>query len=487
MSKRWFVHRHNQTMGPWTADTIRVALREGSVDPFDLVNAEGSPVMRELIEIDEIFSTQSVEYSEETRLRTNPQSADRGNTAHARGGMLALADPNIEKRMAANGSSSAEKKEDGSLFNKLRGRDKTQLRAPEALGEGNLRYNEAKQSLGLSANKFKDPKRYYLIDGRGRILGPKSAGEIQSLYYRGVFDNSVQIKKNQSSTAVPIARFVEAYAQAKGIGPRQPVLGAHPANEGSAFTGINKSLSQRGSQVPKKNSTRQAPLLTVVSIVCLVISAAIALHTHRSSTQRNLRSPNKTTIITKTAKDSRKSLLSVGSAQPGRATGANPLNSNAVRGPQQPVEKSPPAIDRVQPSNREVIAKAPAGTSLPIAQGQSRQTAPTPPALGRARTPKKQSLPAKAARAVQLSSPIAALTGKDGQVVTIGQLIYNPSEIARCTGKCEISMVDQTGRRITAKFFKDSYGQSLQALGDRATIVGRIMSQGTVVLITGVR
>jgi len=308
MAKKWLVHRNDQSFGPWSAAQIREELRKGTVDPFDLVNMEGSPVMRELVEIDEIFYSEDLEYSEVTSPSHGTQSVMLEETPPPTdtntGSFLALAVPNVENSVSRNKQKPRSKsppKKDESFISRITGKEKEQPRSLRPKSEGNISYEIAKKGMGTGqGSKSADAKKYFLIDGKGRIFGPKSAGEIQSMFYRGLLGSDVSVKKDQSEIAVPIGKFVEVYAHAKkGSKKAPPVIGNSPRHQGGNV-GRQGSLQFIGTQaVTSVRLLRSSRNLTIVSILILVISVGIGIYAYQTANMANQSNMSSRVVIEK--------------------------------------------------------------------------------------------------------------------------------------------------------------------------------------------
>jgi hypothetical protein len=502
MSKRWFVHRNNKAMGPWTADAIRTALREGAIDPFDLVNAEGSPVMRELVEVDEIFQSENVDYTQ--------TATDRYETAQEieakkkpRGGILTLAEPNIEKRIASGGTNPGAKAQDTNFLGKLRGREKTRLRAPQPPSEGSLVYDRAKSAISENVGTYVDPKRYFLIDSRGRILGPKSAGEIQSLYYRGVLDQNVQVRKNQSDVSVSIVKFVEVYAQAKGGGKRPPVIASHPVPAGGGLPKPGMLQEFRETAVVRAKVVQSSKYLVMFSIISLLVSAGFGLYAYQNSTAQESKAGKKGVIINRGSNRSAKLNERSGTEEKNlapraadnskeepkqnrdRPEGTVNENGTPIDGGGDNTNQRNDRVDDGRRQNREDLRSRPNQPATdrgnPVNIPRNRVAVVRRPVQALVRPP-----PVVPIRAPQ-ASPIAALAGKSGQVVTIGTLRFSQNDLTRCVDKCDLTMTDSGGRTIVAKFFMSAFGTKLLAKPNGAVITGRILNGGQSVLVTGVQ
>ncbi|MBQ48180.1 MAG: hypothetical protein CMP10_12160, partial [Zetaproteobacteria bacterium] len=58
MIHRWHVVRDGKKIGEGTGEYIRQGLRDGMFDPFDQICRDGSSVMVNILEVDEIFEIQ---------------------------------------------------------------------------------------------------------------------------------------------------------------------------------------------------------------------------------------------------------------------------------------------------------------------------------------------------------------------------------------------------------------------------------------------
>lgn len=169
MSHLWKVYRNNQIVGVMDAAEIRQSLRDGLIDPFDHVSRDGSSVRVQLIEVDEIFEP------------------DGGNGGASPTGEMLSPQRNAP---AKHGDFSR------------------QETFPPSHQPKPIRNN-----AGINPNETpKSAKKFYLIDRHHRVLGPLSAAEIQSLFFRGVLDKSVRVQKMGAQRMIPVRQFVQIYA-----------------------------------------------------------------------------------------------------------------------------------------------------------------------------------------------------------------------------------------------------------------------------------
>lgn len=216
--KQWLVYKDGENIGLMTAKEIRHALRMGSIDPFDLVSAEGSSIKSELVEVDEIFKEEEAQATEE----------DPGST---------------------------------------------QVREPEPAPPETktVAYNPHRQ-----VPDRKKIKQFYLIDGSRRTLGPVSAEEVLSLYQRGIVDDAVKIQKSENSKKIPVRQFVSSYSgkRVKALAEKANPAAANPSskvlNELHQAMRSRKLVNQKG--VILKVSKVVAVLLAVIVLVITVSS-----------------------------------------------------------------------------------------------------------------------------------------------------------------------------------------------------------------------
>ncbi len=183
MSDRWLIFKDGHALGPFTPEEIRQSLREGTFDPFDLVAREGSSLRRELVEVDELFFTSKVVYADEQASAGGRAAAGGGGAFAPSGQMPALRDMTQASQqgapdVAGNGHLALASSNKATLASQVPGRPVGQ--------QNSLR------------KRRRDPKHFHVMDPRGRVLGPISAGEIQALFYKGVLDTDVKVMRDGS-------------------------------------------------------------------------------------------------------------------------------------------------------------------------------------------------------------------------------------------------------------------------------------------------
>lgn len=211
MSERWYVYKENgQTLGPLEPEEIRSALRDGSVDPFDLVAREGSSVRRELVDVDEIFA-----------------SLDHGSPEVPPGEAFASLEPGelgSEPREVREPTRVGDSAAQGDAGGAASGAHEAP--APrKGRGEKDSKDKGRKKRRG---RRRRDPSRFYLMDKSGRVLGPVSASDINARFLKGALSRSVHVLKEGSEKKIPVQRFCEIYSKTPS-GKRQLRQAAHPA------------------------------------------------------------------------------------------------------------------------------------------------------------------------------------------------------------------------------------------------------------------
>ena len=270
MSERWYIFKDERKIGPLSPGDIRRGLREGEFDPFDLVSREGSNLRRELVEVDELFFTSQSVYGDEVV----PSEVFAANT-------VKLADiealgpgfhvPTTDELLAIDAQ---------------RTTHELQTRSP-LFGQGHLALaSDLSTPVPTLARhpytpqvvrRQRDPKHFLLMNGSGRILGPMSATEVQSLYFRGVVGAEVKVMRQGSEASVPLGRFISVMSGSRS--PKAQVQGAHPVS------GIAALRAPRGRPMIYSSSTFGLPPLAAMALVAaftLFLATGLLLIEHKT-------------------------------------------------------------------------------------------------------------------------------------------------------------------------------------------------------------
>jgi hypothetical protein len=272
---RWYIYKEGRSEGPMTAAEIRDGLRDGSFDPFDLVAREGSNVRVELVEVDEIFMNSKVVYGEgAAEARALPPGAAAALGEELEGGAI----PAQGEHTRPNNKSADVRMGNGHLaladdsVGKASGGQPRSFHPSYAPGGGSGYHVGGDSGLQQQRNR-REPKSYHVMDGRGRVLGPVSAREIQALFFKGVLDKSVVVMKNGSRSRVRVDKFVAVYSQQRGGRPSGPGGGevagaAHPAVQGPLQVGrLTTHQIMKAAYLEREKLTLLAYLLSALLIV----------------------------------------------------------------------------------------------------------------------------------------------------------------------------------------------------------------------------
>lgn len=245
-------------------------MREGEIDPFDLVEKEGSSLRRELIEVDEIFAQNSQQFSSSPRTRATDKSAPD-----------ALAKTQQPSGYVPDGAPPAETdRESGEAGGRpgpgiVVGNGQLFLAQPGMYqgegGDGAL--------LERARPRVRNPKIYHLVDDRGRAQGPLKATDILRLYYKGVLGQGVYVVRRDSKARIPVARFVAALARQQNGEQAlhaRPGRGHHPGMERSLKRDPVRGARALVSFRPRILGipTNAVALVVIVAAILLGVAAA---------------------------------------------------------------------------------------------------------------------------------------------------------------------------------------------------------------------
>ncbi len=469
MSDLWYIYKDGQALGPMTPAEIRTSLRDGSIDPFDLVSRDGSSVRRELVEVDEIFFNSKIVYAEApAQLPAAAGGGGGGKGAGARESTQVSQSPmSLSGELPLNAGQHLQLAE-------RRGA----LAATQVSGQEGQRPRRKQR---------RDPKRYYLMDGRGRVLGPVSAGDVQSMYYKGVLDRGVKVMKDGSAAQVPVAKFVSIYSeQAK---PRSmPAQAAHPAMP--VMAGPPRMAMGLGPGL------MSGPLARVIAIAGMVAALVIASLTvwmlyRGGSFDWLARKPytpvSERKVKQKPAKVKPKPSRGVLSRPDGKASiyeraapkrRGTPKAEPKLSARQRQFQEFRKARAQAERIRLEKKKKATLAKQEKVAlAAKPAPYVPKPPAVIKPAPPAAPPAPAGL-----LGTPV-------GQMVNgAGPLNFNKNAVQSCDGGCTVMFSGAPGS-IRVKFFKEVWGPALLSKGGGVKISGlmREDSGGKFILLSDVQ
>ena len=515
VNDRWHIYKDGRASGPFTSLEIREQLREGLIDPFDLVSRDGSTVRRELVEVDELFSSSKIVYEGAEQFgqnkgrnveKTVPGMRVSGDALTATGGGFI---PDLRSVPVAKSNARSDSGQDHAVD--------SGPRAPfMALADSGAVASAEERSLpGNSRKKSgkprsrKEPKLFNLIDAKGRVLGPLSASEIQTTFHKGVLASSVQVVKIGSTTQVPVGRFVAIYMQNGGA---VAARAARPVVPAAASRPVARAKKEAAPTV----------LIAIILFVAMGLFSAAGFifyrnsHANGGAARRSTvtQSPKPTPIPAKgpLPRPNQAASPAAKSAAPARAQNMQ-IRSPAEVAPVATVRTTPAIGDlRKQRAaalaQRRAAALAQKRTAILAARKQhaaqaalaaARKKPSAPPATiaklnAKTAPPKPAAKPVARAVLKPIAKPappagptVAGLT--DGQPVNgLGPMSFDRQAVEACDGPCSITFTG-AGGTVTGRFFKAAFGAGLLGKQGGVYVSGLVRKSGggVTILINGVR
>lgn len=500
--KRWHVYQGGKSIGLMTAHEIRHALRAGSVDPFDLVALEGSQIKTELVEVDEIFQEDTsaksvpapasdaaeIEGDQEAQgaVNASPPSPREVRPAPPKVAAAPPAEPapptpRPAPPPAVSSNRPAAPRTPAAKPSVKPSGEGTNPRAPkpapqqfefaqqEALQQKKRQQraaakNEvtamtsipkeesskpaersekksARSAAAAAAERKKKEKKFYLTDEKNRVLGPLSATEVQSLFYRGILGKTVKVQKSGTNRKIPIRQFISAYS-----GKRMKALAEDAGVKGGANSPLpsSKVLHELYHLMNSKKLAENRVMWPSIGLMLLGVALGLLLfYLTDNQNGKGLETGRRNAI--------RKNLIQSDlpeSKKPEAEKKAPPKESRPPKiKPRSSVKKN----DRPPPSSRR-----------PATTRRTRRVSPPPPAP---RTPEPTVAPSRPANtpapAPPPRGPIANARENAGAVLTVGPLSFSAADLSACQVKCEIDFRDSQGETLTGVFFKGAYAEQL--------------------------
>ena len=487
MTKRWFIYKDDKPTGPYSALEIRQLLREGVVDPFDFVSQEGSQLKIELVEVDEIFSNENISYDASQQAASGEE-----------GFIGQIADRSYSDKQKSPGYDPAGAPIGSTAPRSAPAQQLVLASDMRKIGSSGTLPVPISQAYAAGKKKRRDPKRYHLIDPKGRVLGPLSPGEIQSLYYRGVVDKNVKVMRDGSNSSVAISKFVAAYAEAQGM-PKTPRQGGHPIIQGVSNSALNRlALMRRAEAVPGRVKSGLPPLaIGIIVIAVLIIALAVGLLIHDGSlfdSGNNGKAPGRTKNPVGTTSSQTINKKVVPKKIVPKQVKKEPIGSGVLGRPTKKLKpqlpqrferrnKSKPRVERSTPRVRQVF-KQPVQKPVAVFRQPVKPVAKpvAQPVMKPVATP-----PPKVAAAIKTGGQVGSLT--DGQVVSgLGPMQFSREAVKACDGACTITF-SGAGGSVSVAFFRNVWGSQLLSKKGGVYISGLVRKNGgsVKILLNGVR
>ena len=525
MKDAWYIYKGSGQLGPFTAEAVRQGLREGSIDPFDMVGRDGSLLRREIVEVDELFLTQEPAHEEQdgTAVR-QPKSGSNES---------AFGDIEFQDRSQDFSAITQANQRPGNAGIAAIGGGPLHLAADP---QTTVRVADSKSlPKNQSPRRQRTPKHYYVTDAGERMLGPLSLEEIRSLFYRGVLPQGARVMREGSSAQVPVNKFLAVFSNGQS---RPPELGAHPR--------LTRSLTA----LPKARTPHKPPIspfaIASMAIALLLLGAAGRLaweskhpmkslsprvspnsyltpsrHAPKSSTR-----PTKTSALNATlpgteradfgaqSSDITDDAPAIGPMQPPPIP-APPVFKDELDMPEQALQPanrtlnqkdngSRPAPDRAnrksQRLSRPKFARS-RPTSVAVEVARPSQRRPTISTKSRPRlssvtaispvpAPIPKSPSATATTKVTTAAPSKGIGSLvDGtQVRNFGPLSFDRTALTQCQAACTITFNSSDGS-IRGVFFKKIWGPALERSSGSVYVSGSVRKAegGTKIILSGVQ
>ena len=457
MAGRWYVHRNDQQHGPFMAEEIRQGLRDGHFDPFDLISREGSHVRVELMEIDEIFMHSQIEYmpsAAEQRLDLAAGGGGGVAGGHPGGGGAFLGGAAAEVPAKRRGAAAAQVQPGGMI---------AIARGPAA-----------------NRGKADSPKRFFLVESGGRIIGPMAAGEIQAAWAKGGLDKSLMVQKNNSPAKVPIAKFVHLYAMAKINGAQGQTQVTSPM------------LSQMIRVEAHRLGRIRRWLFPILGFVVLGLAIGVAYTFFKSgrfrkgsaprrpAVTRTINSPGNQPALPPAQYPSRSPRPAARLPAPRSAPDAAPKSSWRPKPPQKsatPAVKNPPPVYRPAAAAIKPVATRPVtarpSVQVPVPSGQRVARAPVPVRVAQRPAPVPAPVPVPVPVPAPAVAPVAAASSGDDGGEDIKGATFNRPDLDACSMKCKIKFT-ANGAAVTVVFFKGAFEDQLKSKKGPMTLSGRL-------------
>lgn len=287
----------------------------------------------------------------------------------------------------------------------------------------------ADPSVEIKDNKERRSKvkKFYLIDDKNGKSNMLSAQEITHLYTSKKINNQYRVGKANAKGEISIAKFVKTYKQFskkskndKGYKKKAYKTATVPQKSLSYISGISFGHNQQH-------------MLIIGLCLLLVIAGGTLFFVSRGDFELF---KNETTA---------------------------PIDAIEIK-PNRPIKpqanENKPGVNLLDAYNIKKNAN----------KNRIRRQKPAPP-------PPIRSLP-KGVSEGSLIRELSVLANYDNQLVTVGPLSFQPSQLDACKIKCSLIMRDKSKREILVIFFKDAYISELTGKGSEVYVQGTVREQG---------
>lgn len=457
-----------------TAAEIRRALREGIVDPFDLVCREGSQLRVEILEVDEIFTAREDEGAGDGFTQVSP----------------------MPMAAAANAMPPT------SYVHHIHHQHFSPAPMPQPQSHPRSNHPRSHQPRAYEPlARRKSQKKFYLIDRNGRMLGPLAAGEIQSLATRGIVGRGVFVQKIGEMRRVSLGSFLSNYARLNARVNRGVDL-----RSSAALNAVYRGMAAR--RFRSGGSLFPYLLVTMVGAI-LGFLVYFALHPQKDSDGRRVKHRQERRI-------SQRSPAPKLNRVQQKKEKAKAIRSSKPVAVAPPVKQPAAAVKRPAPVSTQKFKKnievAPRERAKKAVQKTAKAKRVAPQATPKQRAPQpvaKRPTPVMPAPVKRTPAPVVVAKPSpppapppkpkeppkpvappppppapkpqelvDGQLATLSGMSYSIAELDECPIKCKMRFSKPGGPTVTAVFFKGAHLDALLAKNGKATISGHVKKQG---------
>lgn len=449
-----------------TAQEIRSKLRDGAVDPFDLVSEEGSNIQVELVEVDEIFS-EGINTEEDVNNSTVMELGP-----HRTGiDKIKISEPEAD----AKESSSSDDRPSSSAPVKHSAPDSFESSESSSIGlsrgQGSYSYvksapkaDAGSRSSQQSKKTKVKPKNYILVDQSKKELGPLSAEEIQSLYRRGILSDSVKVKSQSTGKKVSVRQFLAAYS-----GKRIKAL-SEKGNVGGKRYSSSKVLNELYHLVSASKSNRKRQLNSGFKIALVGILLGLGLFAFMDFRTSNKQQLKKRKIRNESV--GRPDVRKKRRLKKARSPVTSQRKRVSREAPKQTVRKKTSKPVRSRSTSRPKVKKQTKSVARPRSRVEKK-----PERKVERKVIAKRSKPKRQTKAPAGPGVVELARANVGQLQTIGPLSFDREQLEQCITKCELRFVDDKGSVIVGIFFKGAFYDDLISKNNRVRLVGPTKEQ----------
>lgn len=460
MTIRWYILHGGKETGPYTADELRLGIRRGDVDPFDVAYQEGSQVRRVLLDIDEVFDTSGAVYQ------------------------IAVAEP-----LAFPSRTNPEPTRISRPVS-----DASRLRADR--GDSDKVVQDFREAA-------KDDRKYSIYLGDKKLFGPLKPKGVAAAFRSGQVGKRAKVIKEGSDSKIAIEKFLDRYEGSRGGGQGKRDEAQLTNDAQSRVVGTFKRKSFADFPKGRRQLVAQAiPLLSLLAVLAgLVIGYLVLKSLGVDRVIGSLVRQGEARVASQLREAELRDLASIAPDV------SKNIESIEVLRPKPPVAfepTAPPKTDRpVAISAADMVIRPEATPEKPSRRPpeKSRLREPRPnripprPQTSEPFRPLYQSPPRPIDQGIR-SPPLTvgrpssfvstprpasprggALRAQVGKMVTLPRMTYSIAALESCPLKCRLTFTGPSGI-VVGVFFKGAFEGRLQSARGMTKIRGMLKEEG---------